>query len=77
MLGLVAFTPGAAVAAPATVGQGGAAAAAPGAKPAGPNPFLSLRPNVPKADYAAWMKYLPRKPRAQRLKALTRPSPPR
>jgi hypothetical protein len=72
VLGLVAFTPGAAPAAPAAQSPV-AAKAAPSAKPAVPNPFLSLRPTVSKADYAAWIKYMRTEAgakAAQRIKAL-------
>ena len=72
VLGLVAFTPGAAPAAPQQTDPGLSPAektslaagiqvapkAAPGAKPAGANPFLALLPDATKADYSSWAKYL-------------------
>jgi hypothetical protein len=39
-------------------GVGVATKAAPGAKPAGPNPYLALVPDSTKVDYAGWTKYL-------------------
>jgi hypothetical protein len=50
-----------------------AAKAAPGAKPAGPNPFLALLPDASKADYSGWAAYLKKQASAKaaaRLKAL-------
>jgi len=71
VLGL-ALTQGVAQAAPSTADPGPSAAqqaslaagvgvatkAAPGAKPAGPNPYLALVPDSTKVDYAGWSKYL-------------------
>lgn len=62
----VAFTPGAAHAAPA-----------PATAPKGPNPFLALLPSGAKADYAGWSKYLTAQASTQaarRLKALKAPA---
>ncbi|MCA2212108.1 PPC domain-containing protein [Jidongwangia harbinensis] len=72
LLGLVALTPGAAPGAPSTpdpglspaekaaqsVGISVTAKAAPGKKPAGPNPFLALLPEGSKADYSGWARYM-------------------
>lgn len=86
MLGLVALTPGAAPAAPHTTDPGLSPAdqaaltaglpvadkAAPGARPAGPNPYLALVPDASKADYSGWAAYLSRQATAKasaRLKA--------
>ncbi|MET0492676.1 MAG: PPC domain-containing protein, partial [Actinoplanes sp.] len=86
VLGLVAFTPGAAPAAPQQTDPGLSPAeksslaagiqvapkAAPGAKPAGANPFLALLPDATKADYSSWAKYLKQQSSTQaaaRLKA--------
>ncbi len=88
VLGLVALTPGAAPAAPSTTDPGISPAdraaltaglpvadkAAPGARPAGPNPYLALVPDASKADYSGWAKYLSRqatKRAAAKLKART------
>jgi hypothetical protein len=73
VLGLVAFTPGTAGAAPAS--QSPAAKAAPNVKPAGPNPFLALVPDATKVDYRAWAEYLSKNAAAKaaaRLKAQAR-----
>lgn len=87
LLGVVALTPGAAPAAPIQTDPGlspadqasldaglpVAAKAAPGAKPSGPNPFLSLLPDASKADYSGWSTYLKKQASAKaaaRLKAL-------
>ncbi|MEU4216823.1 PPC domain-containing protein [Actinoplanes sp. NPDC026623] len=87
VLGLVALTAGAAPAAPLQTDPGlspadqasidaglpVAAKAAPGAKPSGPNPFLSLLPDASKADYSGWATYLKKQASAKaaaRLKAL-------
>jgi hypothetical protein len=87
VLGLVALTAGAAPAAPIQTDPGlspadqasldaglpVAAKAAPGAKPAGPNPFLALLPDASKADYSGWAAYLKKQASAKaaaRLKAL-------
>jgi hypothetical protein len=70
-LGL-ALTQGSAYAAPPTAepgpdagpdaslaaGVGVATKAAPGTKPAGPNPYLALVPDATKVDYAGWAAYL-------------------
>lgn len=51
--------------------------AAPGAKPAGPNPYLSLLPDASKADYSGWASYLSKQAAgkaAARLKAQGAPS---
>ncbi|GGQ62515.1 PPC domain-containing protein [Couchioplanes azureus] len=51
--------------------------AAPGAKPAGPNPFLSLPPDASKVDYSGWAAYLRKQASAKaaaRLKAQGAPS---
>ncbi|MEV4704199.1 PPC domain-containing protein [Actinoplanes sp. NPDC049316] len=51
--------------------------AAPGKKPAGPNPFLSLLPDASKADYSGWAAYLNKQAVAKaaaRLKAQGAPS---
>jgi hypothetical protein len=86
VLGL-ALTPGTAHAAPSkadpgpnaaqeaslAAGVGVAAKGAPGAKPAGANPFLALVPDATKVDYAGWAKYLKAQASAKaaaRLKAL-------
>jgi hypothetical protein len=86
VLGL-AFTQGAAHAAPSKAdpgpdaaqraalasGVGVAPKAAPGARPAGPNPYLALVPDSSKVDYAGWSKYLKQQAGAQaaaRLKTL-------
>jgi hypothetical protein len=72
VLGLVALTPGAAPAAPSTTDPGLSPAdraaltaglpvadkAAPGAEPAGPNPYLALVPDASKADYSGWATYM-------------------
>ena len=73
VLGLVAFTPGAAPAAPPTAADPGLSAAdqasldaglpiapkaAPGAKPKGPNPLLALVPDRATVDYSGWESYL-------------------
>lgn len=74
VLGLVAFTPGAAGAAPASVSQV-AAKAAPNVKPAGPNPFLALVPDATKVDYRAWAAYMSKNAAAKaaaRMKAQAR-----
>ncbi|GGK91239.1 PPC domain-containing protein [Mangrovihabitans endophyticus] len=87
MLGLVAFTPVGASAAGGKAGPGLSPAeqarlasgeqlapkAAPGAKPAGPNPYLSLLPDARTADYAGWTAYMKQQSKARaaaRLKAL-------
>jgi hypothetical protein len=87
LLGVVALTPGTAPAAPIQTDPGlspadrvsidagipVAAKAAPGAKPAGPNPFLALLPDASKADYSGWAAYLKKQAPAKaaaRLKAL-------
>jgi hypothetical protein len=87
VLGLVALTPGAAPAAPIKTDPGlspadqtsidagipVAAKAAPGAKPAGANPFLALLPDAAKADYSGWATYLRKNAAAKaaaRVKAL-------
>jgi hypothetical protein len=86
VLGL-ALTPGTAHAAPSkadpgpnaaqeaslAAGVGVAAKAAPGAKPAGANPFLALVPDATTVDDAGWAKYLKAQASAKaaaRLKAL-------
>lgn len=86
VLGLVALTPGTAPAAPHRTDPGLSPAekaslaagiqvapkAAPGARPAGANPFLALLPDATKADYAGWAAYLKQQSSAQaaaRLKA--------
>lgn len=86
VLGLVALTPGAAPAAPLNPDPGGSAAdqvarvagvpvadkAAPGTKPAGPNPFLANLPDGAKADYNGWASYMAKQATAKanaRLKA--------
>jgi hypothetical protein len=59
-------------------GLGVADKAAPGAKPAGPNPFLSLTSDATKADFAGWAKYLKKQSSAKaaaRLNALKASSP--
>jgi hypothetical protein len=74
VLGLVAFTPGAAGAAPASVSPT-AAKAAPNVKPAEPNPFLALVPDATKVDYRAWAEYMSKNAAAKaaaRLKAQAR-----
>ncbi|OJF13941.1 PPC domain-containing protein [Couchioplanes caeruleus] len=51
--------------------------AAPGAKPTGPNPFLSLPPDASKVDYSGWAAYLKKQASAKaaaRLKAQGAPS---
>src|SRR4051812_37508879 len=51
--------------------------AAPGAKPTGPNPYLSLLPDASKADYSGWASYLSKQAAgkaAARLKAQGAPS---
>ncbi|HET6533474.1 MAG TPA: PPC domain-containing protein [Actinoplanes sp.] len=85
----VALTPGAApaVAAPADPGVSAAEQAkldagisladkaAPGTKPAGPNPYLANVPDVTKADYAGWAAYMAKQSAAKasaRLKAQAR-----
>src|SRR4051794_41054053 len=85
-LGL-ALTQGVAHAAPSTADPGPSAAqkaslaagvglavkAGPGAKPAGPNPYLALVPDATKVDYAGWSRYLRNKAGAAataRLKSL-------
>ena len=79
VLGLVTLTPGAAPAAPSaadpglspadraalTAGLPVADKAAPGARPAGPNPYLALLPDAAKADYSGWAAYLSRQARAK------------
>jgi hypothetical protein len=84
----IALTQGVAHAAPSTTDPGPSAAdlgalsagigvatkAAPGAKPAGANPYLALVPDATKVDYAGWAKYLKNQAGAQaaaRLKSLT------
>jgi hypothetical protein len=86
VLGLVALTPGASPAAPHQTDPGLSPAeqaslaagiqvapkAAPGARPAGVNPFLALLPDATKADYSSWAKYLKQQSSTQaaaRLKA--------
>jgi hypothetical protein len=56
-LGLVAFTPGAATAAPANSSPV-VVKAAPNVKPAGPNPYLALVPDGTKVDYRGWAAYM-------------------
>jgi hypothetical protein len=85
VLGL-ALTPGAVHAAPSTLnpvpspadqaalsaGIPVADKAAPGTKPAGPNPYLALVPDAAKADYSGWAAYMAKQATAKaaaRLKA--------
>ncbi len=91
VLGLVALTPGAAPAAPSadpelgpadraalTAGLPVADKAAPGARPAGPNPYLALLPDAAAADYSGWAAYLSRQATAKaaaRLKARAAAAP--
>ena len=66
--------PNAAQSASLAAGVGVATKAAPGAKPAGVNPYLALVPDATTVDYAGWSKYLKNQAGAQaaaRLKALT------
>jgi hypothetical protein len=79
LLGLVVLTPGAAAAAPKPTDPGLSPAdraslaagvqvapkAAPGSKPAGPNPFLAMLANPAKADYAGWSNWLARQDAAR------------
>src|SRR4051794_39102408 len=86
VLGLATLLPGVAHAAPqpsdpglspadqASLAAGTPVApkAAPGARPAGPNPFLALLPDQSKADYSGWATYLSKQAAgkaAARLKA--------
>jgi hypothetical protein len=87
VLGLVALTPGATPAAPpqtdpglspadqvsVDAGLSVAAKPAPGAKPAGVNPFLAILPDPGKADYSGWATYMKKQAAAKaaaRVKAL-------
>ena len=91
VLGLASLVPGVAQAAPqpsvpglspadrASLAAGIPVApkAAPGKKPAGPNPFLAMLPDSSKADYSGWAAYLNKQAAtkaAARLKAQGAPS---